>query len=80
MLAHECVKDDRRLVVVHNLAAEGCSVPLTLEDCPPGTTLVDLLRSGRPSRSSDRGAAEVTLEGYGYRWLRVVEPDSRRMT
>jgi glycosidase len=80
VLAHDCVKDDRRLVVVHNLSAEGCSVPLTLRDCSPGTTLVDLLRVGPPMEVSDRGAVEVTLEGYGYRWLRVVGPDSRRMT
>ena len=80
VLAHDCVKDDRRLVVVHNLAAQGCSVSLTLGDCPPGTTLVDLLSVGPPIEVSDRGAAEITLEGYGYRWLRVVGPDSRRLT
>jgi glycosidase len=80
VLAHECVKDDRRLVAVHNLAAEGCSLTLTLEDCQPGTTLVDLLSVGQPLEVSDRGVVEITLEGYGNRWLRLVAPDSRRLT
>jgi hypothetical protein len=39
---------------------------------------VDLLQSGETSLS-DRGKADVPLEGYGYRWLRVVAQDSRRL-
>ncbi len=39
---------DRRLVALHNLTAEGCTVP-------------------------------VTLEGYGYRWLRLASRSSRRI-
>src|SRR4051794_25078759 len=33
VLAHECAWDDRRIVAVHNLSPESCTVPLTLEDC-----------------------------------------------
>jgi hypothetical protein len=25
------------------------------------------------------GGVELTLDGYGYRWLRVVGPDARRL-
>jgi hypothetical protein len=28
---------------------------------------------------SDKGGVELAIEGYGYRWLRVVGPDSRRL-
>jgi hypothetical protein len=39
---------------------------------------VDLLQSGEVP-VSDKGTVEVPLEGYGYRWLRVVAADSRRL-
>ena len=31
VLAHECAWDDRRIVAVHNLSPESCTVPLNLE-------------------------------------------------
>jgi hypothetical protein len=40
--------------------------------------LVDLLQPGE-TPVSDRGQVEVSLDGYGYRWLRVVAEDSRRL-
>jgi hypothetical protein len=42
-------------------------------------TLVDLLRNDRPLELDDRGRCEVTLEGYGYRWLRLRSEDSLRL-
>jgi hypothetical protein len=39
---------------------------------------VDLLTTGE-TPLSDKGAAEIALDGYGYRWLRVVAEDSRRL-
>jgi glycosidase len=78
VLAHACVWDDGALVAVHNLGAEPQRVPLTLEDCGSEHRLVDLLQEGS-SPVSDRGQVELALEGYGYRWLRVVEAGSRRL-
>jgi hypothetical protein len=66
------------LVALHNLCAEARTVPLTLEGCDSSHRLVDLLQPGETSLS-DKGAAEIPLEGYGYRWLRVVAQDSRRL-
>lgn len=40
--------------------------------------LVDLLEDGRHPVDAD-GRVEVPLAGYGYRWLRVVRPGSRRL-
>jgi trehalose synthase len=78
VLAHACVWDDGTMVAVHNLGAEPRTVPLTLEDCDATHRLVDLLQEGS-TPVSDKGGVELAIEGYGYRWLRVVGPDSRRL-
>jgi hypothetical protein len=78
VLAHACVWDDGTMVAVHNLGAEPRTVPLTLEACDATHRLVDLLEEGS-TPVSDKGQVELALEGYGYRWLRVVGPDSRRL-
>lgn len=78
VLAHEARWEDRRLVAVHNLSSERCSVPLEIPDCEPDCQLVDLLQEG-VTPIDERGRAEVALEGYGYRWLRVMPRESRRL-
>ena len=78
VMAHTCTTDDSCLLAVHNLSAEPVTVPLALEDLPPGTRLEDLLCDGT-TPVSDSGACEVALDGYGFRWLRVVRPDDRRL-
>ncbi|HLM04273.1 MAG TPA: alpha-amylase family protein [Blastococcus sp.] len=78
VLAHLCTWDDGSLVALHNLGAEPRTVSLTLEGCDSSHRLADLLRSAE-TPLSDRGKVEIPLEGYGYRWLRVVAQDSRRL-
>jgi trehalose synthase len=78
VLAHACVWDDGTMVAVHNLGAEPRTVSLTLEGCDETHRLTDLLREGS-TPVSEKGQVELALEGYGYRWLRVVGPDSRRL-
>jgi trehalose synthase len=78
VLAHVCSWDDGALVAVHNLAAEPRTVPLTLEGCDASHRLVDLLVAGS-TPVSEKGTVEISVEGYGYRWLRVVAEDSRRL-
>jgi glycosidase len=79
VLGHECAWDDRRIVAVHNLSPESCSVPLTLNDCDSSFHLLDLLQGWDHLEVDDRGRVEVALEGYGYRWLRLMPHDSRRL-
>jgi trehalose synthase len=79
VLAHECVHDDRRVVAVHNLRAASCTVPLVLDGCDRGDHLLDLLQDSGSVPIDDRGRVEVSLEGYGYRWLRLMSRDSRRL-
>jgi trehalose synthase len=78
VLAHACVWDDGTMVAVHNLSAEPRTVPITLEDCDSTHRLVDLLQHGT-TPISDKGQAELALDGYGYRWLRVVAEDTNRL-
>ena len=61
-------------MAVHNLGPAGCTVPLTLDDCDSTCHLVDLLQDSPTTAVDDEGRTEVTLEGYGYRWLRVLSP------
>ena len=78
VFAHACVWDDGTMIAVHNLGTEPRTVPLTLEDCDSTHRLVDLLQDGS-TPVSDTGQVELALEGYGYRWLRVVSEGSRRL-
>ncbi|MDQ6935743.1 MAG: alpha-amylase family protein [Actinomycetota bacterium] len=79
VLAHECTWDDRRIVAVHNLSPDSCSVPLTIDNCDSSHHLVDLLRDDDGAELDDRGRTEVPMEGYGYRWLRLIARESRRL-
>jgi len=78
VLAHDCQWDDRRMLAVHNLSPERCTVPLQLTDSAPGCRLVDLLQEGTTDLDPD-GRAEIAMDGYGYRWLRVTPPEGRRI-
>lgn len=78
VLAHDSQWDNRRMLAVHNLSPGGCTVPLQLNDCEPGSRLVDLLQEGETELDAD-GRVEVAMDGYGYRWLRVVPPEGRRL-
>ncbi len=78
VLAHRTTWDDGSLVALHNAAAEPVIVPLMLTGLEPGTVLVDLLADGSVEPDA-KGRVELTLGAYGYRWLRVTPPGSRRL-
>ncbi len=69
--------DDASIVTVHNLAAEPVTVPLTVP-VEGAVRLVDVLADSEVDVAED-GSAEVALDGYGFRWLRVATPRSRRL-
>ncbi|HSU35887.1 MAG TPA: alpha-amylase family protein [Propionibacteriaceae bacterium] len=79
VLAHRCTWDDGSIVLLHNLAPEAVTVPLALSNWVEGTRLSDLLGPAAVEYDG-RGRLEVALEGYGYRWIRVIAPDSRRLS
>jgi trehalose synthase len=78
VLAHRCTWDDASVVALHNLASEPQTVPLTLAGCDESTTLVDQLCDGTTKVGAD-GSVQIVLDGYGFRWLRVVQPGHRRL-
>ena len=78
VLAHRCTWGDASMVALHNLSPEPRTVPITLGDCDDSCRLVDLLEDGTTPLDASGGAA-VPLAGYGYRWLRIIRPDDRRV-
>jgi trehalose synthase len=83
VLAHRCSWESFSIVALHNLGEEALTVPLALTDdagSPPaaGTVLLDLLQDGQTELKPD-GSADLTLDAYGYRWLRVQHPGERRL-
>lgn len=84
VLAHLARWDDGVLVGLHNLGEEGLAVPLELPadlrrgGSWEGHELVDLLQTARTPLDG-RGRAELTLDAYGYRWLRLTRPGDRRL-
>ncbi|HMG28826.1 MAG TPA: alpha-amylase family protein [Jiangellaceae bacterium] len=78
VLAHRCSWGDGTMVALHNLGPEPRTVPLQLDDCDDSCRLVDLLQTGSTDVDGS-GRAELTLDAYGYRWLRVTRRGSRRL-
>jgi len=78
VLAHQCTWDDGSLVALHNLSPDPRMVPLRVAELDGDGELVDLLANGR-TPGDENGNVEISLEGYGYRWLRVVRPGTRRL-
>ncbi|MDC7122370.1 alpha-amylase family protein [Cellulomonas fimi] len=84
VLAHRSTWQDGSTVALHNLGDEAVEVPLDLPDCVAdddggaGVRLVDLLHA-QEWTCDERGRVTVPLDAYGYRWLRVVREDSRRL-
>jgi len=66
------------LVALHNLGPEPRTVPLVLGEGAAGRSLVGLLDTGTTPLGED-GRAEIVLDGYLYRWLRLVTPGDRRL-
>ena len=74
VFAHALSWDSGRVVALHNFAAEPFEVKLSLKGVVGASTLVDMFNSESIPLSSGarRAKATVPLEGYGYRWLRIV--------
>jgi glycosidase len=78
VLTHRLSWDDASLVAIHNLGPDAVTVPFTLPDVSPDCELVDLLQTAVTTPGKG-GECEIQLDGYGYRWLRVMHPGDRRL-
>jgi trehalose synthase len=79
VLAHRVTGAEGSMVAVHNFSAEPAIVNLTIERAEDGEVdLMELLAPGCIAIPAD-GKVELSLDGYGYRWMRIVERDSQRL-
>ncbi|MFC3687067.1 alpha-amylase family protein [Aquipuribacter hungaricus] len=78
VLAHVMRYQGTAMLALHNFADEAVEVPVSFASDDHLGRLVDLLAPGSIELDAD-GAATVPLEGYGYRWLRLVTPSDHRL-
>jgi maltose alpha-D-glucosyltransferase / alpha-amylase len=62
------------IVTLHNFSDAARTVRLRLQDQPRGDRLVNLI-SDEHSRAGGRGAHQIALDAYGFRWFRVGGAD-----
>ena len=66
-------------MALHNLGSEPAVGPgARSSDHDGDSRLVDLLVDGT-TPLDEKGHADIPLEGYGFRWLRVLRPEDRRL-
>ena len=70
VLAHQCDWEDRAVVCVHNLSDEPRTVRVPIAAAKAGV-LTDLLDAHSGTTQIERGAVDLKLEAYAYRWYRV---------
>jgi trehalose synthase len=80
VLAHRCAWEGRAVVAVHNFSADPREVVVTLDPDDASLCAMDLLDDGGATIEPEGGALRLKLEGYGYRWFRLSDPDDRRPT
>ncbi|MCU1514026.1 MAG: treS, partial [Microbacteriaceae bacterium] len=79
VLVHSLEGVEGRMVALHNFSGEGTTVTFRLRDVTTDEVLVDLLVDGQSIVISDDGSATIALDGYGYRWLRLIHPAGKRL-
>jgi trehalose synthase len=73
VMAHGCNWEESRTIAFHNFSNEPTVVTIDL-GARSDLQLEDLLENN-PVPVAERGRLELKLEGYGYRWFRVRNPD-----
>ncbi|GMA93980.1 hypothetical protein GCM10025881_08040 [Pseudolysinimonas kribbensis] len=79
VMVHSLRDEEGRMIAIHNFSDEPATVRFTIDDIGDGCRLVDLLVDGRVIDAGADGGVEIALDGYGHRWLRVLEPGSLRL-
>jgi trehalose synthase len=79
VLAHSLAGAEGRMVALHNFGDSGAVVDFAVPDATTEHHLVDLLVDGRVVELDGNGRASVAMDGYGYRWFRVIGPEGKRL-
>ncbi|MFP7833887.1 alpha-amylase family protein [Marisediminicola sp. LYQ134] len=69
VLVHSLTWGEGRVVVAHNFAADAVDLTVAL-DVGEGRRVVDMMSGADVSATAD--GITLDLDGYGYRWLRIV--------
>lgn len=79
VLAQRCEIEESAVITVHNLGAEPVSLDVPVDGRRADQELrVDDVLGREPVKAQD-GAVQVSLEGYGIRWLRVSYGADQRL-
>ena len=76
VLAHRCDWNASTVVAVHNLGPEPCRLDLPLDGIDDAVGSADLLDGSR-EEPLDEPVLHLTLDAYGYRWLRIRRAGQR---
>jgi len=79
VLVHSLAGAEGRMVALHNFSDASASVEFAVPDTTGDHKLIDLLVDGRTVDLDDRGRGTVPMDGYGYRWFRVMGPEGKRL-
>ncbi len=79
VLVHTLTGAEGRMVALHNFGGDPAVVRFALPDANEEHRLVDLVVDGVTLELDASGATEIAMDGYGYRWLRVLSPGDKRL-
>jgi glycosidase len=79
VLAHELAGAEGRMIALHNFGSDPATVEFVVRDAGSDDVLVDLLVDGQEVQLAADGSATIAMDGYGYRWLRVIRPAGKRL-
>jgi trehalose synthase len=79
VLAHTLAGAEGRMIALHNLSDAAATVDFAVPEATGGHKLVDLLVDGQTVELDEKGRASIPMDGYGYRWFRVIGPNGKRL-
>jgi glycosidase len=78
VLAHSLVGVEGHMIALHNFSGEPATVTFPVAGGTPEHQVVDLLVDGVVLRV-ENGSVTLAMDGYGYRWFRVIGPGDKRL-
>lgn len=80
VLVHSLVGGEGRMVALHNFAETATTVTIKVPGANADSRVVDLLADDVTLPVDAHGELSLQLDGYGFRWFRVLDPTGRRLS
>jgi trehalose synthase len=80
VLAHAVTSELGMLIAAHNFAPDGRAFRLEVEGADDTWQVVCIVGGDATPVPLQDGGLDVELDGYGYRWWRVIRPTERRLS